>query len=43
MEVEVTRVEKPKLLEIDNLGYSEILQKYSHLQGVQMNDTGTKS
>ena len=26
LEVEVTRVEKPKLLEIDNPGYSEILQ-----------------
>ena len=40
----ITVLEKPKLLEIDNPGYSEILQKYSHLQGVEMNDTGsTKS
>lgn len=31
LEVEVARVERPKLLEIDNPGYSEILRGYSPL------------
>ena len=43
LQVEVTRVDKPKLLEMDNPGYRELLQHYSHLRGVKMNDGDTKS
>lgn len=42
LQVEVTRVDKPNLLEIDNPGYRETLQRYTHLKGVEMSDSDTK-
>ena len=43
LSVEVTRVEKPTLLELENPRYSEILKRYAHLNGVKMLDVDTKA
>ena len=40
--VEVTRVEKPSLLELENPKYQEMLDRSSHLKGVKMLDKDTK-
>ena len=41
--VEVTRVGKPTLLELENPKYREMLDRYSHLKGVKMLDEDTKT
>jgi len=43
LSVEVTRVEKPKLLELDNPKYNDIIERYTHLEGVEMDDSDTKT
>ena len=40
--VEVTRVEKATLLELENPRYWEIIGRHSHLNGVNMLDVDTK-
>ena len=42
LSVEVTHVEKPKLLELDNPKYNDIVERYTHLKGVEMDDSDTK-
>ena len=39
----VSKVEKPQLVTIDNPNYSDLKAKYSHLEGVHMDDDDTKS
>ena len=39
MKTEVTKVERGTLLSLDNLKYGEVLQKYTHLERVHMDDT----
>ena len=43
LSVEVTRVEKPKLLELDNPKYNDIVERYTHLKRVEMDDSDTKT
>ena len=43
LSVEVTRVEKPKLLELNNPKYNDIVERYTHLKGVEMDDNDTKT
>lgn len=43
LSVEVTRVEKPKLLELDNPKYNDTVESYTHLKGVEMDDSDTKT
>ena len=38
MEVEVTKVEKPHLIMIDNPRYKKLVEKHPHLKGVTMDD-----
>ena len=38
-EADVTKVEKPQLMMLDNPRYRTLLEKYPHLKGVTMNDT----
>ena len=39
MEADVTKVEKPQLMMLDNPRYRKLLEKHPHLKGVTMNDT----
>ena len=41
--VHATRVDRGELLSVENPKYSEMIQKYSHLNGVRMEDTDTKT
>ena len=43
LEVELTGVDKPTLLEINNPHYEQLLQKYQHLKGVKLNDPADKA
>jgi len=43
LSVEVTRVGKPKLLELDNPKYNDIVESYNHLKGVEMDDSDAKT
>lgn len=38
-EADVTKVEKPQLMMLDNPRYRKLLEKHPHLKGVTMNDT----
>ena len=38
MGVELTKVHKPQLMEIDNPNYEQLLKRYSHLKGVKLDD-----
>ena len=38
MNVELTKICKPQLLEIDNPKYADLLSKYNHFNGVKIND-----
>ena len=42
MPVEVTKVNKSELLNLDNPRYEEIIKNNEHMQGVTMDDHGTK-
>ena len=42
MEVNVTRVEKGELLNIDNPNYEKLISSYEHLEGVKMDDNDKK-
>ena len=42
LKAEVMCVDKPKLLEIDNPCYSQLIQHYPHLKEVKMDDEDTK-
>ncbi len=42
MEVELSKVHKPQLMEIDNPRYEELLSKYNHLKGVKVDDLDDK-
>lgn len=39
MEADVTKVEKPQLMMLDNPRYRKLLEKHPHLKGVTINDT----
>ena len=39
----MSKVEKPQLVTLDNPNYSDLKAKYSHLEGVHMDDDDTKS
>ena len=41
--LELTRVDKTTLLDIENPYYQELQTKYSHLQGIELNDNDEKS
>ena len=41
--VSVTRVERDKLLSVDNPNYADIISRYAHLKGVRMEDKDLKS
>lgn len=43
LDVDLVKVEKGKLLEVENPQYEQLLKTYSHLAGVKMNDDDTKS
>ena len=38
-EADVTKVEKPQLMMLDNPRYRKLLEKHPHLKGVTINDT----
>ena len=38
MDVNVTKVDKPQLMHLDNPNYETLLKNHSHLNGVQIND-----
>ena len=42
MDVNVTRVDKGDLLELDNPNYEHLLRTYKHLEGIQMVDNDHK-
>ena len=42
LDVNITKIEKKELLSLDNPKYKEILSKYSHLRGVEMDDDDQK-
>lgn len=42
LDVDLIKVEKGKLLEVENPKYEQLLKTYSHLAGVKMNDEDTK-
>ena len=42
MEVDLTKVHKPQLMEIDNPRYEELLSKYNHLKGVKISESEDK-
>ena len=43
MNVSLTKVHKPELVRIENPKCKELISRYSHLEGVHMNDDDTKS
>ena len=43
MNVEVRKVHKAQLLEVANPNYATLVDKYSHLKGVKIEDKGTNS
>lgn len=43
LEVEASKVDKDKLLVLENPRYAEMIAKYSHLEGVEMNDNDEKA
>ena len=43
MDFNVSKVDKPELMNLENPKYEELRKKYTHLKGVQMNDTDAKS
>ena len=42
LEVDLIKVNKGTLLEVENLQYKELIESYSHLKGVKMDDYDTK-
>ena len=42
METKLNKVEKPCLLDLPNPHYEDLIQKYSHLNGVKMVDNDKK-
>ena len=42
MEVNLTKVNKEELLSVDNPHYKELINKYSHLKGVEVGDQDPK-
>ena len=42
MNIELTKVHKPQLLTLDNPNYATLLSKYSHLNGVKIEDNDTR-
>ena len=40
--VQATRIDRRELLSVENPRYPELIRKYSHLSGVQMEDTDIK-
>lgn len=38
MTIELTKVQKPQLIAIDNFNYASLIDKFSHLKGVKVND-----
>ena len=38
MNIELSKVQKPQLMTIDNPNYAALVEKYSHLKGVKIND-----
>ena len=42
LETEVTKVDRGSLLSLENPKYSEAIQKYPHLTGIQMTDRDDK-
>ena len=42
LDIDVTKVNKGHLLTLENPRYEQILSRYSHLQGVHMQDSDTK-
>ena len=42
MSFELTKVQKPQLLTLDNPNYATLLSKYSHLKGVKIEDNDTR-
>ena len=43
MEAEVTKVEKPHLMMVDNPRYKKLVEKHPHLKGVTMDDNDERS
>lgn len=43
LSVKATKVNKTELLSIDNPNYRALIEKYSHLKGVHVNDDDTKA
>ena len=43
MNVEVTKVHKPQLLEVANPNYATLVDKYSHLKGVKIEDKDSRA
>ena len=42
MSVTVSKVDKPELMMLENPKYEELMEKYTHLSGVYMDDMDTK-
>ena len=42
MSVTVSKVDKPELMTLENPKYEELINKYTHLSGVHMDDSDTK-
>lgn len=42
LDVNITKIEKGQLLSLENPQYNDMLQKYSHLQGVHMDNDERK-
>lgn len=42
MSVTVPKIDKPELMMLENLKYEELMEKYTHLSGVYMDDMDTK-
>jgi hypothetical protein len=42
MNVNVTKVDKPQLMHLDNPNYETLLKNHSHLNGIQINDVDVK-
>ena len=43
MNIELTKVHKPQLLTLQNPNYTALLSKYSHLEGVKIEDNDTRA
>ena len=43
MNIELTKVHKPQLLTLENPNYTALLSKYSHLEGVKIEDNDTRA